>query len=97
MKQCICFFLGFYLRRTMVHLDRLTFVQIVSLYKSFCSYYQRGRPGLMMRSLSKEVRFIIWTYVIVLKVSYLCTLNPLCVTNLVVYFYDGDCKLKDEF
>ncbi|XP_072936844.1 anaphase-promoting complex subunit 5 [Epargyreus clarus] len=46
--------LGFYLRRTMVHLDRLTFVQIVSLYKSFCLYYQRGRPGLMMRSLSKE-------------------------------------------
>ncbi|KAJ8726284.1 hypothetical protein PYW07_000982 [Mythimna separata] len=46
--------LGLYLRRILLHLDRLTFVQVVSLYKSFCLYYQRGRPGLMMRSLSKE-------------------------------------------
>ncbi|XP_026757188.1 anaphase-promoting complex subunit 5 isoform X2 [Galleria mellonella] len=46
--------LGFYLRRIMLHLDKLTFVQVVSLYKSFCLYYQKGRPGLMMRSLSKE-------------------------------------------
>ncbi|XP_059048895.1 anaphase-promoting complex subunit 5 [Achroia grisella] len=49
-----CSVLGFYLRRIMVHLDKLTFVQIISLYKSFCIYYQKGRPGLMMRSLSKE-------------------------------------------
>ncbi|XP_063376218.1 anaphase-promoting complex subunit 5 isoform X1 [Cydia fagiglandana] len=49
-----CSVLGFYLRRIMLHLDKLTFVQVVSLYKSFCLYYQRGRPGLMMRSLSKE-------------------------------------------
>ncbi|XP_045535933.1 anaphase-promoting complex subunit 5 [Papilio machaon] len=46
--------LGFYLRRIMLHLDKLTFVQVVALYKSFCLYYQKGRPGLMMRSLSKE-------------------------------------------
>ncbi|XP_026737731.1 anaphase-promoting complex subunit 5-like [Trichoplusia ni] len=46
--------LGLYLRRILLHLDKLTFVQVVSLYKSFCLYYQRGRPGLMMRSLSKE-------------------------------------------
>ncbi|KAM3959023.1 anaphase promoting complex subunit 5 ida [Aphomia sociella] len=46
--------LGFYLRRLMFHMDKLTFVQVVSLYKSFCLYYQKGRPGLMMRSLSKE-------------------------------------------
>ncbi|KAJ2953567.1 hypothetical protein O0L34_g1169 [Tuta absoluta] len=49
-----CSVLGFYLRRIMLHLDKLSFVQMVSLYKSFCHYYQRGRPGLMMRSLSKE-------------------------------------------
>ncbi|CAH2066573.1 unnamed protein product, partial [Iphiclides podalirius] len=49
-----CSVLGFYLRRIMLHLDKLTFVQIVSLYKSFCQYYQKGRPGLMMRSVSKE-------------------------------------------
>ncbi|CAG5021635.1 unnamed protein product [Parnassius apollo] len=49
-----CSVLGFYLRRIMLHLDKLTFVQVVSLYKSFCLYYQKGRPGLMMRSLSKE-------------------------------------------
>ncbi|CAB3231136.1 unnamed protein product [Arctia plantaginis] len=46
--------LGLYLRRILLHLDRLTFVQVVSLYKSFCLYYQRGRPGQMIRSLSKE-------------------------------------------
>ncbi|XP_028176804.1 anaphase-promoting complex subunit 5 isoform X2 [Ostrinia furnacalis] len=46
--------LGFYLRRILLHLDKLSFTQVVSLYKSFCLYYQRGRPGLMMRSLSKE-------------------------------------------
>ncbi|XP_060802230.1 anaphase-promoting complex subunit 5 isoform X2 [Amyelois transitella] len=46
--------LGFYLRRIMLYLDKLSFNQVVSLYKSFCLYYQRGRPGLMMRSLSKE-------------------------------------------
>ncbi|CAH0749049.1 unnamed protein product [Diatraea saccharalis] len=46
--------LGFYLRRILLHLDKLTFMQVVSLYKSFCLYYQRGRPGLMMRSFSKE-------------------------------------------
>ncbi|XP_053600479.1 anaphase-promoting complex subunit 5 isoform X2 [Plodia interpunctella] len=46
--------LGFYLRRIMLYLDKLSFSQVVSLYKSFCLYYQRGRPGLMMRSLSKE-------------------------------------------
>ncbi|XP_013181286.1 PREDICTED: anaphase-promoting complex subunit 5 isoform X1 [Papilio xuthus] len=49
-----CSVLGFYLRRIMLHLDKLTFVQVVALYKSFCLYYQKGRPGLMMRSLSKE-------------------------------------------
>ncbi|KAL4704067.1 hypothetical protein ACJJTC_001989 [Scirpophaga incertulas] len=46
--------LGFYLRRILIHLDKLTFMQVVTLYKSFCLYYQKGRPGLMMRSLSKE-------------------------------------------
>ncbi|XP_041978762.1 anaphase-promoting complex subunit 5 [Aricia agestis] len=46
--------LGLYLRRILLYLDKLTFVQVVSLYKSFCVYYQKGRPGLMMRSLSKE-------------------------------------------
>ncbi|CAH0404756.1 unnamed protein product [Chilo suppressalis] len=46
--------LGFYLRRILLHLDKMTFMQVVSLYKSFCLYYQKGRPGLMMRSLSKE-------------------------------------------
>lgn len=46
--------LGLYLRRILLHLDKLTFVQVVSLYKSFCLYYQRGRPGQMIRSLSKE-------------------------------------------
>ncbi|VVC92953.1 unnamed protein product, partial [Leptidea sinapis] len=49
-----CSVLGFYLRRIMLHLDKLSFVQLGSLYKSFCHYYQKGRPGLMMRSLSKE-------------------------------------------
>ncbi|CAH0726651.1 unnamed protein product, partial [Brenthis ino] len=49
-----CSVLGFYLRRIMLYLDKLTFVQVASLYKSFCIYYQKGRPGLMMRSLSKE-------------------------------------------
>ncbi|XP_048484443.1 anaphase-promoting complex subunit 5 isoform X1 [Plutella xylostella] len=46
--------LGLYLRRIMLQLDKLTFIQLVSLYKSFCLYYQEGRPGLMIRSLSKE-------------------------------------------
>ncbi|XP_026328137.1 anaphase-promoting complex subunit 5 isoform X2 [Hyposmocoma kahamanoa] len=46
--------LGFYLRRIVLQLDKLTFVQVVSLYKSFCLYYQKGRPGLMIRSLSLE-------------------------------------------
>ncbi|XP_045782080.1 anaphase-promoting complex subunit 5 isoform X2 [Maniola jurtina] len=49
-----CSVLGFYLRRIMLYLDKLTFVQVASLYKAFCIYYQKGRPGLMMRSLSKE-------------------------------------------
>ncbi|XP_026487717.2 anaphase-promoting complex subunit 5 [Vanessa tameamea] len=49
-----CSVLGFYLRRIMLYLNKLTFVQVASLYKSFCIYYQKGRPGLMMRSLSKE-------------------------------------------
>ncbi|OWR44924.1 anaphase-promoting complex subunit 5 [Danaus plexippus] len=49
-----CSVLGFYLRRILLYLDKLTFVQVASLYKSFCIYYQKGRPGLMMRSLSKE-------------------------------------------
>ncbi|XP_045511447.1 anaphase-promoting complex subunit 5 [Colias croceus] len=49
-----CSVLGFYLRRIMLHFDKLTFVQLGALYKSFCQYYQKGRPGLMMRSLSKE-------------------------------------------
>ncbi|KAJ0181778.1 hypothetical protein K1T71_002500 [Dendrolimus kikuchii] len=46
--------LGAYLRRILIYLEKLTFVQVVSLYKAFCLYYQRGRPGLMIRSLSKE-------------------------------------------
>ncbi|XP_068621318.1 anaphase-promoting complex subunit 5 isoform X2 [Battus philenor] len=49
-----CSILGFYLRRIILHLDKLSFVQVASLYKSFCLYYQKGRPGFMMRSLSKE-------------------------------------------
>ncbi|CAH4003314.1 anaphase-promoting complex subunit 5 isoform X1 [Pieris brassicae] len=49
-----CSVIGFYLRRIALHLDKLTFVQLGTLYKSFCQYYQKGRPGLMMRSLSKE-------------------------------------------
>ncbi|XP_004929282.3 anaphase-promoting complex subunit 5 isoform X2 [Bombyx mori] len=46
--------LGLYLRRILLNLEKLTFVQTVALYKTFCLYYQKGRPGLMMRSLSKE-------------------------------------------
>ncbi|CAK1549834.1 unnamed protein product [Leptosia nina] len=49
-----CSVLGFYLRRIMLYSHRLTFVQLAALYKSFCQYYQKGRPGLMIRSLSKE-------------------------------------------
>lgn len=46
--------LGIFISRIMLYLDRLTFVQLSSLYKSFCLYYQKGRPGLICRTLSKE-------------------------------------------
>ncbi|XP_077292217.1 anaphase promoting complex subunit 5 ida [Arctopsyche grandis] len=46
--------LGLYLRRMMLYLDKLSFYQVTSVYKSFSRYYEKGRPGSLIRHLSKD-------------------------------------------
>lgn len=37
---------GLFLRRVLVHLERMSFQEMMELYKSFCTYYEKGRRAI---------------------------------------------------
>lgn len=39
----------------MLYLDKLSFSQVTSVFRSFCNYYEKGRPGSLIRCHSKDV------------------------------------------
>lgn len=37
---------GLFLRRVLVHLERMSFQEVMELYKHFCNYYEKGRRAI---------------------------------------------------